>query len=391
MLAAPALYKQYYCDRIQETTRQFSQNTDRELSLTFEASNVTTHNSKNELIQRENATILSLVRNSELDGMIESIQHVEYRFNKNYHYDWNFFNDEPFTEEFIKSVTEKVSGRAIFTTIPSSYWSIPSSIDQDKMKKSMERLVKENVLYADQISYRHMCRFNSGFFHKMKALESYQYYWRVEPKIKFNCDIPYDVFTTMREENKMYGFNMAMTEDSKTVRGLWDTVTEFFDEFPEYLEEGYNIDFISHHYIKGEIIFPKDVGNIEDKDRHYNLCHFWSNFEIANLDFFRSKRYEAFFERLDSTGNFFYERWGDAPIHTLAVTFMLKPDQLHYFDNTGYFHKPNSNCPASQRVREELNCDCHKSRDFSFHRWSCIPRYFKVFEMEFPEGVHINR
>ena len=34
----------------------------------------------------------------------------------------------------------------------------------------------------------------------------------------------------------------------------------------------------------------------------YNLCHFWSNFEIADLSFFRSEAYTAYLNFLDRSG-----------------------------------------------------------------------------------------
>ena len=40
----------------------------------------------------------------------------------------------------------------------------------------------------------------------------------------------------------------------------------------------------------------------------YNMCHFWSNFEIARLDWFRSREYEEFFEMMDRSGGFWMER-----------------------------------------------------------------------------------
>jgi Glycolipid 2-alpha-mannosyltransferase len=49
---------------------------------------------------RINATILSLVRNSELEGMISSMKDLERTWNRKFNYPWTFFNDEPFTEEF---------------------------------------------------------------------------------------------------------------------------------------------------------------------------------------------------------------------------------------------------------------------------------------------------
>lgn len=37
---------------------------------------------------------------------------------------------------------------------------------------------------AGSVSYRNMCRFNSGFFFKHPLMEQYQWYWRVEYVLK---------------------------------------------------------------------------------------------------------------------------------------------------------------------------------------------------------------
>jgi hypothetical protein len=47
-----------------------------------------------------NATIVSLVRNEELDGMIYSMRQLERSWNSKFNYPWTFFNNVPFTEEF---------------------------------------------------------------------------------------------------------------------------------------------------------------------------------------------------------------------------------------------------------------------------------------------------
>lgn len=49
---------------------------------------------------RANAAIISLVRNSELDGMLSSMRQFESSFNARYNYPWVFFNEEPFSDEF---------------------------------------------------------------------------------------------------------------------------------------------------------------------------------------------------------------------------------------------------------------------------------------------------
>lgn len=49
---------------------------------------------------RINATILSVVRNSEVDGMVQAMRDLERTWNSKFNYPWTFFNDEEFTEEF---------------------------------------------------------------------------------------------------------------------------------------------------------------------------------------------------------------------------------------------------------------------------------------------------
>lgn len=55
---------------------------------------------------RINATILSLVRNSEVQGMVQAMKDLERTWNHKFNYPWTFFNDEPFSEEF-KTLTQK--------------------------------------------------------------------------------------------------------------------------------------------------------------------------------------------------------------------------------------------------------------------------------------------
>lgn len=56
----------------------------------------------NKLLQssKPRAALISLVRNQELDGIIQSMTQLEYHWNHKYQYPWVFFNDEPFNDEF---------------------------------------------------------------------------------------------------------------------------------------------------------------------------------------------------------------------------------------------------------------------------------------------------
>ena len=84
-----------------------------------------------------------------------------------------------------------------------------------------------------------------------------------------------------QENGLQYGFVIAAIEGPKTIPSLWDTVQQFKREHAS--------------------LVPKDnlLPWVTAEDGGYNLCHFWSNFEIGDLTFFRSKAYSQFFEYLD--------------------------------------------------------------------------------------------
>lgn len=319
--------------------------------------------------QREKATFFSLVRNEELYLMLQSIRHVEERFNKRYHYPWIFANDVDFTETFKAEVGNAVSGNVTFVTIPHEYWSYPEWIDQNRAAEVRKQMMKDGIKYGGSESYRHMCRFNSGFFYKLKEFDGLKYYWRVEPDIKFTCDLNYDLFRFMRENNKKYGFAMALHELHNTVYGLYEATVDFFrKKHPKYVSKHNTVEFVT-----------------QDGEKTFNMCHYWSNFELGDLDFLRSKQYEDYFQYLDKLGGFFYERWGDAPIHTFAVSYMLHKDEIQYFDNTGYYHIPHTQCPKSQDIREDLHCVCSPNYDYNWgNRDSCVPYYYEVMGFERP-------
>ena len=49
---------------------------------------------------RPKAAIISLVRNEELDGILQSMRQLEWHWNRRYNYPWMFFSEQPFTDEF---------------------------------------------------------------------------------------------------------------------------------------------------------------------------------------------------------------------------------------------------------------------------------------------------
>lgn len=318
---------------------------------------------------RVNATFVTLARNSDVWEIARSIRQIEDRFNRRYNYDWVFLNDKPFDATFKKITTSLVSGKTHYGEIPKEHWSFPPHIDQEKAKKVREDMKQRKIIYGDSVSYRHMCRFESGFFFRQPLMMNYDYYWRVEPSVELFCDIHYDPFRFMKENGKKYSFVLSLYEYVETIPTLWDSVKKFMTNHPEHIAEGNSMGFLS-----------------DDGGETYNHCHFWSNFEVGDLNWLRSQAYTDFFESLDQDGGFFYERWGDAPVHSIAAGLLLKKEEVHFFNDIAYYHVPFTHCPTGEKLRTELRCHCNPKDNFDWKGYSCTSRYFDINGLSKPEG-----
>ena len=111
---------------------------------------------------RENAAIVMLARNRELEGAVKSVKSLEKQFNRWFHYPIVFLNDERWDQAFIDALTKVSSGKVTFDVIPASMWGFPEWMDQEEARRRMKQQEARGVMYAGLESYHHMCRFNSG-------------------------------------------------------------------------------------------------------------------------------------------------------------------------------------------------------------------------------------
>jgi hypothetical protein len=203
-------------------------------------------------------------RNKELKEALRAMKNIEDRFNRHYRYPWTFLNDEPFTEEFKYHTARLASGEVRHGLIPYEQWSVPASIDKAKMHRKMEEMKEKKIIYGGNESYRHMCRYNSGFFWRSELLKNYDWYWRVEPGTSFFCDQLYDPFTFMRENNKRYSFVITMYEFRATIETLWRSTREFVLKHPHYLDKDNSLGFIVDDYNpQRDSIFNKEPVAVE--------------------------------------------------------------------------------------------------------------------------------
>lgn len=133
-----------------------------------------------------------------------------------------------------------------------------------------------------------------------------------------------------------YGFNMNILDDARSFPSLWSRTRSFINAHPEYIHPEADLDWL---------LDPHNSGD-------YNNCQFFSNFEIGSLNYFRSEANEKYFGWLDRGGGFYYERFGDAPIHTLSVAMFVPRSEIWFFRDIGYQHDINRyvNCPFQCRL-----------------------------------------
>lgn len=347
---------------------------------------------------RANAAFVMLARNSELSDVVSSMRSMERHFNQWFKYPWVLLNDESFSKEFKDEVKKHTKAQVEFGVVESDHWEFPKDIDKDMFDELIQGQGDREIMYGNLQSYHKMCRFYSGHFYDHPLVRKRKWYWRVEPDVQFFCDLTYDPFIEMEKHNKKYGFNVILEElyytvpslfmetkafikaNNINVKSAWDimvkkyhTVKDLsnFQYFTwanhddlrsqvkknvrverilkqkhktnEDLEKLNNFETVRDIFLDAKKMPPLWLDKVDGEE--YNLCHFWSNFEIARTDLFLSETYQKYFQHLESVGGFYKERWGDAPVHSLAVAMMLSKEELHYFRDIGYKHSTFGHCP----------------------------------------------
>lgn len=183
----------------------------------------------------------------------------------------------------------------------------------------------------------------------------------MEPNIQFYCDIEPDPFQYIHDNDIQYGFTITMPEYDRTIPSLWQTVKDYLNE---------------NNLMEKVISNPSHKWVTNDGMKSYNMCHFWTNFEIASFKLWRSEEYLKFFDYLDRSGGYFYERWGDAPVHSIYASLFLPPEQIHFFENIGYNHDGFIHCPYNKNSL--LHCHCDPNTSYSLTKRSCTADFLKL-------------
>lgn len=168
-----------------------------------------------------------------------------------------------------------------------------------------------------RMGYRHMCRFFAGEIFNHPAIQKYDWYMRLDSDSFLLSDIRYDIFERMAANNQKYGYMAEYDNDSpETTKGFFDTTMRYFKDN------------------------GVDTKNLATKlvDGVWDMSVFYTNFVLADLNFLRGEQYTNYYKHLDSTGNFYYNRWGDHDTQWFAVNTFLASDEIYCVKDIAYQH-----------------------------------------------------
>ncbi|TFK62363.1 nucleotide-diphospho-sugar transferase [Pluteus cervinus] len=314
---------------------------------------------------RPNAAIVIMISPRRLTETLMALKNIEDRFNRRLKYPYVLLTDSAtnISDELSEKVRCITEGRATIAHLPEEMWAVPDWLDQERIRHSLDSI-------GFSLAYRSMCRFYSGFFWRHPALISYDWLWRLDTDITFHCDVQYDPIRRMIKSGALYGFVQVSGDAIGVQESLARNVSQFLHSRPELLVPDANLAFSWKNVSKAL------QGQADNDD--WTVSVMYNNFEISHRSVWSSPTYQAFFEYLDQQGGFFYERWGDAPVHSYGVSMVLKKDQAIQFSDLGYQHKDwGYECPSQPQ------CACVKEGPSAGKRFPVFIRQAKRMNIDF--------
>ena len=162
------------------------------------------------------------------------------------------------------------------------------------------------------MAYRNMCRFLAKgiLAEPILASQKLEYVLRLDDDSVFTKPINYDIFGVMSSRQLQYGYAKINDDVPDCVVGLEEAVQHYFNR------KG------MHQKIPWKM-----------PQQYYN------NFELSDIKLWRSADYTQYINYIDVLGGIYKYRWGDAPIKSLFVSFLVEKNSTHHFSDIGYFHE----------------------------------------------------
>eukprot|EP00439_Symbiodinium_sp_Y106_P033178 s7298_g3.t6 len=244
-----------------------------------------------------------------LKELLFSIESLWVHFNERFDYPVLIFHDglSPKTRE---SIVAKTPGQRIW------FFSVGNWVPSEA----------QHALHSNfGAGYMAQSRFRSGPVFHHEALDGFDYLWSLDSDSHFPAPVEVDPFLQLHSNPELVmGWSYITTTSPASVRRLWEYTMLYA------MKEKVDIwsSTLSKNWKSGRTHFMSTFlssSSVEGLDRMplWNNRVLMTDCEVLRLSFFRSSRYQDYFQYLDSLEGFWSHRWGDHAVRTLGVGLAL--------------------------------------------------------------------
>jgi hypothetical protein len=137
---------------------------------------------------------------------------------------------------------------------------------------------------------------------------SYRYILRIDEDSFIHSPIDYDIFDFMGTNQFVYGYRLCAYEMNYN-----RLIARWFQQWRQKTQ-------------------------LKRDDFDKDLCGFYNNFFVADLQFFQSRPVQKYLKEIDRQGFIYRKRYGDLMIHSTAVYAFADREQIHRFLDFSYQH-----------------------------------------------------
>lgn len=131
------------------------------------------------------AALVTLANEDDLEPLLSSIYQLEDAFNRRFHYDWVFFSTEPLSDKFRQMTSNATSSTCVYELVKQGAVELKRLSnccpEQDEATKTLR---DAQITVRGQLqSPRQIRRWSNGPFAQESRLQTYDWFWRIEPGV----------------------------------------------------------------------------------------------------------------------------------------------------------------------------------------------------------------
>lgn len=277
-------------------------------------------------------------------------------FNKDYKHPVIIFHEGDFDNntqtDIINGVREECRSYVSFRTLDPDDFKVPGHIDKEKLERCV---AAAPTPYWRNIPYRNMCRW--WLVHMPKYAAGYDYVMRLDDDAFIEEPLP-DLFDWANKKGLVYASNFIHSDCGMCNYGMMEFFQSLFPDKRSLVESMFtpqNMPSRSAHAHPFRSLLSITQDPLPEIGEHIQLQQptiFYNNFFITKSSFWQREDVQAAIKAIDENGSIYYFRWGDAPLHTLLVKLLAKPEEVKqsvfkyskrmqresFPDNCGNFH-----------------------------------------------------